>query len=75
MTDLSQFDRQNELAEQHRRTLLALKVAYDALLRHPHDVWRIEHQELYCLLRDQIAEATGQSAEDVQNQFEALAQE
>ena len=51
----------------------ALETAYLALLQHPLDLWRIQNQPLLCTLRDTLAECTGQSGEDVQNEYEARA--
>lgn len=51
----------------------ALEAAYLTILSHPHDLWRTKNQSLYCALRDKIAEVTGQTEEDVQNHFEAIA--
>ena len=45
--------------------------SYLAMLEHPMDLWRINHQQLLGRLRDAIAAATGESIENVQNRFEA----
>jgi hypothetical protein len=51
--------------------LEALYAAYDALLAMPPGIDRLKSQSALCTVRDAIAEATGRSAEDVQNEFEA----
>ena len=50
-----------------------VEATYLALLTRPLDGWRIKNQRIYCMLRTAIAEATGRSDEDVQDEFEALA--
>jgi hypothetical protein len=53
-----------------------LKLAEDtylALLKHPFDSWRIHNQKLYCDLRNFIADSTGESEQDVQEFYEAMA--
>jgi hypothetical protein len=45
--------------------------AYIALLRHPHDLWRVKNQWLYCECRAYLAAATGRSEEETQELFEA----
>lgn len=51
----------------------AAELTYIALLRQPHDAWRIENQNLLCALRDYIAKATGQDSQTVQEHYEAIA--
>lgn len=53
--------------------LAAAEEAYAAILQIPMNHWRISNQSTYCALRDFIAEATGRTSEDVQNEYEAAA--
>lgn len=55
------------------RALLALRAGYFQLLQLPHDTLRLRSQRALCLLRDAIAEAEGRTAEEVQDEYEALA--
>lgn len=50
--------------------LTVLSATYLALLRHPHDAWRIENQGTLSDLRNVIATATGRDEQDVQDDFE-----
>lgn len=49
--------------------LEAAEIAYLALCKHPHDSWRCHNQLALIVLRDYIANATGRTAEEVQNKF------
>lgn len=46
---------------------------YEALLRHPHDAWRIspDGQHSLCILRDILAEGYGTSPQEIQDSYEA----
>ena len=43
---------------------------YSALIRHPHDKWRVENQALYAAVRDSIASSIGIDSQIVQDIFE-----
>lgn len=56
-----------------KQALEQLMQAYMAALKMSHaSVCRIRHQNVLCVLRDAIAEELGQTAEEVQNSFEAM---
>ena len=46
---------------------------YIALLKHPHDAWRAQHQNIYNELLMRVAYQEGMTLEDAQNHFEGLA--
>lgn len=53
--------------------LYQLGYLYEMLLRHPFDEWRAKNQHLYVLLRDDLAELRGETPEETQSHYEALA--
>jgi len=57
------------------KTLTALELAYVALLRTPITVLRVESQGALCALRNAIAFETNRDEEEVQNDYEARANE
>jgi hypothetical protein len=44
--------------------------AYTAILTAPYSEWRLSNQELYCQLRDWLAEYSGSDSETIQNYYE-----
>ena len=57
----------------YKDSLELAEEAYVAILRHPHDTWRLKNQALYCTLRDFIADHTGMDSEEVQDEYESRA--
>lgn len=50
-----------------------LETVYLALLSHPHDLWRIQNQAVYCTVRDALANLLQMGVEEVQNTYEEKA--
>lgn len=51
----------------------AAHIAYLSLLTVTSVVWRLRNMQAYCYLRDFIAEATGRTSQEVQEEYEARA--
>ena len=53
--------------------LVTLEKTYITLLKMPICIWRIQNQNIYCDLRNRIAEKTNQPIRDIQEKYETLA--
>ena len=63
----------NAMTESQQRKVLAMaEQNYVALLKHPHDKWRIDNQHALCNARELVAMLTGKTGEQVQNRFEQI---
>ena len=61
------------MSDDPTKTIDVLRLAYVALLGMPYDLYRAQHQRTLAMLRDKIAELTGEDPEAAQNGHEALA--
>jgi hypothetical protein len=50
-----------------------LEKLYLALLKHPCDSWRIKNQNIYCMVRDAVANVGSGDVQETQEHFESLA--
>jgi len=50
-----------------------LEQMYLALLRHPHDSWRVENQALYVRVREALCAEVGGDSQEVQEYYEQIA--
>lgn len=59
----------------NEKTLNVLIQTYIGILRLPCSSWRIDNQEIYVMLREEIANALNLSSQETQEKYERIAAE